>query len=321
MRHVAPEEEKLARAIAEHHVPALARAQFDPLPTSEGNRAYLLNGGPRYRFIVRLVEEAKVHKLKDEMAALEVMTAGGLPVPELVAHDLGKSRFPVLYRMVRFLEGYDFEEGISTGRIPEEEEENLARHFGELVARLHAITGTPIGKLGTADQPAAQEDWAKFVATLADQHLRQARQLGLVDAAKERALASLFEREVARLGPRLRAELTHRDLYLGNVIVDEEGIGYHLSGLIDVEHARFWDRLWDFAKLQWLVFDRHPSLAAPFLEAYESTFPRPPDFEARTHLYRAVEALISITFFAPMDATRTRFFQRVLEHEISRAVP
>src|SRR5215470_7613998 len=77
MRPVAPEEERLARAIAEHHVPALARAQFDPLPSGEGNRTYLLNGGPRYRFIIRLVEDLKIHKLKDELAAIEILARNG----------------------------------------------------------------------------------------------------------------------------------------------------------------------------------------------------------------------------------------------------
>ena len=185
MRHVAPEEERLARAIAEHHVPALARAQFDPLPSGEGNRAYLLNGGPRYRFVIRLVEDLKIHKLKDELAAIEIYAGHGLPVPEVVAHDLTKSRFPVLYRIVRFIEGYDFEEGITTGRVPEEEEEGLARLLGDLVARVHTITGPQLRKPGSAEEP-GREGWAKFLSALASKHLRQARQLGLIEGARER---------------------------------------------------------------------------------------------------------------------------------------
>src|SRR5262249_8773123 len=154
------------------------------------------------------------------------------------------------------------------------------------------IRGHGLQKPG-AEQP-VNETFARFLGDLLARNVKLAREQNLIDANRRSKLESFFARALADLEPGVGGEFTHRDLHPGNVIVEEQGIGYFVNGIIDLEHCRFWDRLWDFAKLQWLAFERHPSLAEPFLAAYESMLPRPPDYEARTRLYRAAEALISL---------------------------
>ncbi|MFO0984318.1 MAG: aminoglycoside phosphotransferase family protein [Planctomycetota bacterium] len=315
MRHIAADEEKLLRAIAEHHIPALARSQIDPLPSAEGNRAYLFNAGPRLRVIVRLVEDLKIHKLQDELCAIDILTQAGLPVPEVLVADLSKSRFPVLYRITRFIEGYDLEEGITTGRVGEEDEVSLAAAWGELMGKFHAIHGTTLAKPGLHEQP-SPASWPEFLGRLIDKHVKLARTRALIDASTQARLQSLCTASLDALDPGIGGEFTHRDLHPGNVIIEERGIGYFLNGIIDLEHCRFWDRLWDFAKLEWFVFDRHPSLREPFLRAYQALQPRPPDFDQRTRLYRAAEALISLTYFSGLDSAKAELFTRALAAEL-----
>jgi aminoglycoside phosphotransferase (APT) family kinase protein len=61
---------------------------------------------------------------------------------------------------------------------------------------------------------------------------------------------------VRTVSPQVRPSLVHRDLYLPNTLV---AAGRFLC-LLDLEHARSWDALADFVKLQMWVFEKFSGL-------------------------------------------------------------
>ncbi|MEW6743795.1 MAG: phosphotransferase [Planctomycetota bacterium] len=146
MRPLDPTEEKLASAIIERHVPGLEAAPRKLLPSGEGNRSILFDGGCGRRFVARLVEDLRIHKLQDELAVLGTLASAGLPVPQVIAADLTKAVFPVLYRVTRFIEGVDFEEALRTGQIGAQEGSLLAGELGCLLARFHSMAASTLAR-------------------------------------------------------------------------------------------------------------------------------------------------------------------------------
>jgi aminoglycoside phosphotransferase (APT) family kinase protein len=80
--------------------------------------------------------------------------------------------------------------------------------------------------------------------------------------------------------------LCHRDLYLDNVLVDDDGA---LVALLDFDLVEVWDPLVDFFKLEWFVFEPNPAARKPFMDAYLAGDHLPPMFEERVHLASIVE--------------------------------
>ena len=86
----------------------------------------------------------------------------------------------------------------------------------------------------------------------------------------------------------VRPALCHRDLYLDNVLVDEQGA---LAALLDFDVAEVWDPLVEQFKLEWFVFEPNPAAREPFFDGYLAGDPMPPMFDERVRLASIVELL------------------------------
>ncbi len=80
--------------------------------------------------------------------------------------------------------------------------------------------------------------------------------------------------------------LCHRDLYVDNVLVGEDGA---LVALLDFDMVEVWDPVVDFFKLEWFVFEPNPTARAPFLDAYLDGDPLPRMFAERLALASLIE--------------------------------
>jgi hypothetical protein len=68
------------------------------------------------------------------------------------------------------------------------------------------------------------------------------------------------------VSPVVTPALTHRDLYLDNVLA---GPGGDVCALVDWDTAEAWDPVVDLVKLRWQVFDRFPGASEAFRRAYD----------------------------------------------------
>lgn len=87
--------------------------------------------------------------------------------------------------------------------------------------------------------------------------------------------------------------LTHGDIWLENVLLK----GCEVSRLLDFEHARFLDPLYDFGKPDELVFERWPTTRPSFVAGYESVRQLPADADERIGVYRGFQFLYMFNYF------------------------
>jgi aminoglycoside phosphotransferase (APT) family kinase protein len=100
-------------------------------------------------------------------------------------------------------------------------------------------------------------------------------------------------REAARVSDLVRAALSHGDLHTPNTLVNDG----RFVAILDFEHAKFWDAVFDFVKLRMWTFESQPGSEAPFMEGYQSTAPPLDRFEDRLRVCTGLELLAGLPYW------------------------
>ncbi len=220
------------------------------------------------------------------MTSTRLVGEHGIPVVTyrcLVTHDPALGG-PVLIQ--------EFEEGDAAADLWEsldgDRREALCRDLGDVVGRLHGITGPGYGEPpGSADPTTLRET----VEAEVDGLLGRGGSDLLGDSAAIRAATTAA---LSRLDDSANVPaLTHRDLWLPNFLVRDGRV----SCVLDFEHAKYQDRFRDFGKLDEHVFDAFPAGRRAFLDAYAAACPLPEDWEQRVDLGRMLHALSMHVYF------------------------
>lgn len=236
------------------------------------------DGGPL------LIKVARPHlgpeKLLRSAHAHRAAADAGVPVPELLHVEPecsvldGRS-----VRVQRFLEG----------RHPAEvmiNDETVRRFFatlGETVARLHTVVADGFASRFGGRPSFAR--WEEYLAYRVPQIIGRVEAAGGLPGLDHRAL---FDRVLAlaeEVSPVVEPRLTHRDLYLDNILAGPDG---RVVAVIDFDIAEAWDPLADLVKLRWQVWPDYPIVAEDaFLRAYASE--PPPRFGDRVWIAEVLE--------------------------------
>ncbi len=224
--------------------------------------------------------------LRRLMASVRVAGEHGIPVVRyrrLVPHDdaLGG---PVLIQ--------EFQEGDAAADLWESLDEGqrkvLCRDLGDIVGRLHLITGPTFGDVLDGGMAATLEEAVDAELT------------GLLEAADSdmlgdpAALRKVITTALSRLdGTANQPTLNHGDLWLPNFLVT----GGRITCALDFEHATYTERFRDFGKLNEHVFDKFPEGRGVFLESYAAACPLPADWEQRVDLANVLHALTMHAYF------------------------
>lgn len=196
-------------------------------------------------------------------------------------------------------------------RLGDDERRRLRGELGEIVARLHTITGTGFGypvrpltaSWGTAFHAIVEDllaDADRYDAVLVPRPIGEIRDLMLAHESVLDAVTTPV--------------LVHFDLWDGNILVDFDGGSPRIGGLIDAERAFWGDPLAEFVSLA-LVADINDD--REFLASYrEAGGPATLDAssELRLALYRAYLYLIMLVEAEPRGfgaRQRTWLEQRV----------
>jgi Ser/Thr protein kinase RdoA (MazF antagonist) len=225
-----------------------------------GNESWTLETSEG-RVLFKVGSDGIAGKWRASNAAHRLAREAGLPVPRVLAFD--EACAPLENRTVRILEWMPGADPASFLTTPAGVERFFSS-FGQTVGRLHRLR-LPLFSSRLDGSAPGFERWGDYVAHRARGIEERGRRSGFMEAGR---LADALER-VARLAdelsPLVRPSLTHRDLYLENVLAGPDG---RLCGLIDFDLAEAWDPAVDLVKPRWQVFPRIPGAEAAFRSAY-----------------------------------------------------
>jgi aminoglycoside phosphotransferase (APT) family kinase protein len=225
-------------------------------------------------------------KLRAASRAQELAAAGGVPTARLLCFveqcELLEDR---TVRIVEFAQGLHPDDVVCDDAT----NERFLSSLGAAVATLHGIALDSFSS--RLDGSAPQFDtWQAYVAYRLPQIARRVVDTRVFSAAEMAQLARRVEDLSRAVSPAVHPVLTHRDLYLDNLLVDPDGT---LCSVLDWDCAEAWDPAVDFVKLRWQVFPDRPNTEAFWL-AYEAVHGALPQLRARMQVVDVLELVNTV---------------------------
>jgi len=261
---------------------ALGAAPADVRPAGEGygNEAWRLTGGDGRSYVLKLGPRSSAAKWASSHEALAVARDVGVPVPELVHTAEADGR---VARVLTWIDGTP----ASEAALDDAQVDRLIAALGAAVGALHGSAAGGFSSRLDGSAPTFAT-WRDYLAHRMVEIAGRCEASGAVDPV----LVERVGREVARLADEVddvcEPVVCHRDLHLGNLIVDADGT---LVGIIDWDAAEPWDRAGDWFKLEYEVLHAHPDRADALLRAYLDGGPVPPHWPERRRIVHLIEAL------------------------------
>lgn len=242
----------------------------------------VLLGRPRHGFMERLVEHRRVWE-------------HGVPVPPVLAFTdscpaVGGQPLTVF----EYLPGVDAEEALLT--VDAEAALAVMRDTGAALARLHQVPvegfGEPVAGLGVGP-----DSWSAVVAGRVEWLRGAYRTLNDTPLAIIEAAMGLLRQLADEVSPVVRPAVAHLDLYLPNVLLDNEG---RFRILLDLEHVRWVDPVMDFVKPAMWMFPDQPTRAEAFADGYRSAGAWPERWTERLSVATGLELLTGVEYWTRM---------------------
>lgn len=211
----------------------------------------------------------KVSKPGHALAKLESATrswhrasAAGVAVPELLV--VAPKHEPAGGRTVRILEWLPGQHPYEVVTDPERMERFFSGFATEL-ARFHGVEceafSSRVGGTPSFDS------WARYVEYRCAQIRERGKGSRLLPEPRLHDLLDEAVQLARRVSPVVRPSLTHRDLYLDNLLAAPDG---SFAGLLDLDLTEAWDPMADLVKPRWQIFDEFPGSEAIFRTAYRA---------------------------------------------------
>jgi aminoglycoside phosphotransferase (APT) family kinase protein len=228
------------------------------------------------RLVVKVgLPTSDIDKWRSAAAGVELARAHGVPTPELLAFvDEVPSLDHRILRVFRHLAG-------STPRV-DESSSRLFEQLGSVVRQLHTIS---LPRFTSRVGGAGFDRWSEFIEDRWVPTLGRVALAGIDPTLVARA-KGVADSLAAAVDGVAAPTLCHRDLYLDNLLIDDDGA---LVALLDFDLVEVWDPLVEFFKLEWFVFEPIPAARESFMSGYLAGAPLPPMFEERVRLASIVE--------------------------------
>lgn len=243
--------DKIKELVARH----FPQAQLQSVETLEGgmfNAAYLLElrkKGEALRTILKVSPAPGAELLtyerdnmQIEVAVYGLLADKGLPMPRLLASDLTRTLLDSDYFFMSVLEGTRWD--VLAEKLPADETDSLKRELGRYYGTIHTVKGEYFGYLKKA-AAARFSTWSEAFRDMMDMVLSDGRQRG--EPLPYDSISQALHKHLLVFDEVTVPTLVDFDLWAGNILIEETGGRYHISGIIDFERAYFGDPLADFA--------------------------------------------------------------------------
>lgn len=230
-------------------------------------------------------------KMQSQVAASRLAGSAGIPTPDVLyaGHSATLGGRPIV--IMRYMPGADAEEAL--GDFLPSQRPAFFADFGAAVGRLHQIRLPRFTeRLGSVE--ASFGDWAALVRRAAERYAAWNDEVGALTTMEIAAIRERLIRGADEVNATVRPALTHRDLYLANVLTH----GGRFAAILDFELAKGYDPLLDFVKLGEFVFELHPESFEPFMAAYRRCADRQERTEERLALCFALEHFVQVPNWA-----------------------
>ena len=242
-------------------------------------------------------------KLRSQLVAARLAFDVGVPTPEILFAGIADSLDARPLVIARYLPGDDAEETLPA--LDALQRRQFFAEFGAAIGRLHLIA-LPNFSERIGEPAGATDTWADAVGNTAARYATWNETIGSLDRDEIAAMRARLLRDGAAVSPVIHPRLTHRDLYLANVLLD----GGRFAALLDFELAKGKDPLLDFVKLGMLVFEPHPEAIAPLLTSYRDVVGAPPLARERLRLCLGLEHLAMLPNWRQTGDSRLEDYSR-----------
>ncbi|QHE59805.1 phosphotransferase [Rossellomorea vietnamensis] len=241
-------------------------------------------------FLLKIAErKTDNHHFLNEIYAQRLAIESGMKVQRvLVAKEVPNS-LNKNYYIQEWLPGSDAQKSISN--FSGLEKQQFSWEFGETLAKLHSIKGDFFSEDLLGEKKTSS--WRELVTNRLEKLLHENREVCVLDNKTIDNMEEKCNRLLQNLSDNIEPGFTHRDLYLSNVLVADN----KFLNIIDFEHARFYDPLWDFVKVEAWIFRKFPELRAGFYKGYSNKFPWENEYDFRITLYEGIEFLAAFPYF------------------------
>lgn len=216
--------------------------------------------------------------------------------PKTVHTDFSRSQIAADWVIQQAIPGDPWE--ALRARLTHTQARSLWQQFGQLVAELHAYTGA---EFGPPDPGIGYSRWSELCRWDVTGLLTDAHKFGLPTKPFTR-LCELVDRSIHELDEIVSPRLIHSDLGLRHVMIDVDEDGApKITGLIDLEFARFADPYSESIFVAQALQPQRDPMFDVFLEAYGA---ERPDRDAR--IRSLIYQLVAMAWWVTDAARRHR---------------
>ncbi len=183
-----------------------------------------------------------------------------IPIPTILVYDFGRTLIERDYLIMNRMPGRSLAE--MQMRLNSRQLNCTLREFGQYVAQLHTITANKYGYIGAHRPMEPQSTWQEAFAVMWEKMLDDCVNCGVYRSDDKKLGMNLLENYQDVFDFECPATLCHMDLWVENVLVDDEG---HVTCLFDFDRACFGDVGNEFAVAEYCGL-----ISDPFWKGYGS---------------------------------------------------
>ncbi len=241
---------------------------------------------------LKIYPDAFHWKMEKEVHVYRLLgRAEGLPTPSILWSDDSKELLPQNYVLMTTLKGQLL--SYVAPSLVALELRDVYFQMGTLLAKVHGIALDAFGYITTRVNAPHPTNEAYMRSQFHKKLVEFDAHGG--DAALRRTVEEYVETHSDLLTQVRTPVLCHDDYHEGNILVDEEGGKWRVTGIIDVENAVSADPLLDIAKTDYYAIKANEAKREGFLTGYGRL---PMDWRERVHLYKLYHALELWDWFA-----------------------
>lgn len=207
------------------------------------NTGYLVKTKEQISYVLKIAPSPLVTVMRYEKDIMDMEVhvlkliegLGTVPAPKVLFYDDTKELIPAKYFFMEFLEGkslYQIKSSLSQKAFSQ-----ISQELGRHVKAMKSIHSDAFGYVLQPDRSFAT--WSECFLTMIDEILADAADQRVVLPYSYDEIREIFHSHKAVLDEVCVASLVHKDLWEGNIFVDEKTAS--ITGIIDCERALFGD--------------------------------------------------------------------------------